>query len=71
MSKDIGKSGFELLTKELFESLKTRETRELKLRFGIDLGNLPDSDETAKRIDATRRRIHEIEDKALRVIGLK
>ena len=64
-------SGYHI--KEVLSSLTPRESKVLKLRFGIDMkgGNAKDTDgysleEVGKQFDVTRERIRQIEAKALR-----
>lgn len=59
--------------KEVLSSLTPRESKVLKLRFGIDMkgGNAKDTDgysleEVGKQFDVTQERIRQIEAKALR-----
>jgi DNA-directed RNA polymerase sigma subunit (sigma70/sigma32) len=52
--------------KEILDVLTRRESKVLRYRFGIDLGNDFMLEEIAKMYDVTRERIRQIEMKAIR-----
>jgi RNA polymerase primary sigma factor len=51
---------------EVLESLSAREARVLRLRFGLDDGNMYTLEEVGQKFGLTRERIRQIEGKALR-----
>jgi RNA polymerase primary sigma factor len=51
---------------EVLESLSPRESRILRLRFGLDDGNIYTLEEVGEKFGLTRERIRQIEGKALR-----
>jgi RNA polymerase primary sigma factor len=51
---------------EVLESLSPREARILRLRFGLDDGNMYTLEEVGEKFGLTRERIRQIEGKALR-----
>jgi RNA polymerase primary sigma factor len=53
-------------TQEVLESLTERETKVLKLRFGIGDGRDHTLEEVGQQFEVTRERIRQIEAKALR-----
>lgn len=59
-------SGLREATKEVLESLTTREAKVLRMRFGIDMNTDHTLEEVGKQFDVTRERIRQIEAKALR-----
>ena len=59
-------SGLRTATHEILESLTTRESRVLQMRFGIDMNTDHTLEEVGKQFDVTRERIRQIEAKALR-----
>ena len=58
-------------TKEILESLTSREIKVLRERFGIDKITQQSLDEAFKDFDITEERIREIEEKALRKLRKK
>ncbi|MFT5112018.1 MAG: RNA polymerase primary sigma factor [Parasphingorhabdus sp.] len=59
-------SGLREATHDILESLTTRESRVLQMRFGIDMNTDHTLEEVGKQFDVTRERIRQIEAKALR-----
>jgi len=53
-------------TKEVIVNLTAREAKVLRSRFGIDLSKDIDPDNANRQFEVTRKRIQEIEAKALR-----
>jgi RNA polymerase primary sigma factor len=51
---------------EVLTTLSPREARVLRLRFGLDDGNVYTLEEVGKKFGLTRERIRQIEGKALR-----
>jgi hypothetical protein len=67
MSDDDDKKEGPEITKELLEGLTAREAKALRDRFGEDVfKNDPTLEEVGKQFDITRKRIKEIEEKALK-----
>lgn len=58
--------GLQESTREILESLTTREAKVLRMRFGIDMNTDHTLEEVGKQFDVTRERIRQIEAKALR-----
>ena len=54
------------VTKEILDSLTTREAKVLRMRFGIEMNTDHTLEEVGKQFDVTRERIRQIEAKALR-----
>lgn len=61
VTKDLGES-----TNEILESLTERESKVLRMRFGIGMNTDHTLEEVGKQFDVTRERIRQIEAKALR-----
>ncbi len=59
-------SGLSESTRKLLSSLTVREAKVLRQRFGIDLSKNHSLEEVGKQFDITRKRIEEIEAKALK-----
>ena len=59
-------SGLREATTEVLESLTARESKVLRMRFGIDMNTDHTLEEVGKQFDVTRERIRQIEAKALR-----
>jgi RNA polymerase primary sigma factor len=53
-------------TREILDSLTTREAKVLRMRFGIEMNTDHTLEEVGKQFDVTRERIRQIEAKALR-----
>ena len=53
-------------TQEVLEGLTARESKVLRMRFGIDMNTDHTLEEVGKQFDVTRERIRQIEAKALR-----
>jgi RNA polymerase primary sigma factor len=53
-------------TKQILETLTTREAKVLRMRFGINMNTDHTLEEVGKQFDVTRERIRQIEAKALR-----
>jgi RNA polymerase primary sigma factor len=51
---------------EVLSTLSPREEQVLRMRFGLDDGNIHTLEEVGKAFDVTRERIRQIESKALR-----
>lgn len=60
---DDGLSG---ATRDVLSSLTARESKVLRMRFGIDMNTDHTLEEVGKQFDVTRERIRQIEAKALR-----
>ncbi|MDA3434738.1 RNA polymerase sigma factor RpoD [Acinetobacter baumannii] len=58
--------GLKEATREVLENLTERESKVLKMRFGIDMPTDHTLEEVGKQFDVTRERIRQIEAKALR-----
>ena len=54
------------VTKEILDTLTTREAKVLRMRFGIEMKTDHTLEEVGKQFDVTRERIRQIEAKALR-----
>lgn len=54
------------MTREILDSLTERESKVLRMRFGIDMNTDHTLEEVGKQFDVTRERIRQIEAKALR-----
>ncbi|MFN4324968.1 MAG: RNA polymerase sigma factor RpoD [Azonexus sp.] len=54
------------VTKEVLDTLTTREAKVLRMRFGIEMNTDHTLEEVGKQFDVTRERIRQIEAKALR-----
>ena len=54
------------VTKEILDTLTTREAKVLRMRFGIEMNTNHTLEEVGKQFDVTRERIRQIEAKALR-----
>ena len=54
------------VTKEILDTLTTREAKVLRMRFGIEMNTDHTLEEVVKQFDVTRERIRQIEAKALR-----
>lgn len=54
------------VTREILDSLTERESKVLRMRFGIDMNTDHTLEEVGKQFDVTRERIRQIEAKALR-----
>ena len=54
------------VTKEILDTLTTREAKVLRMRFGIEMNTDYPLEEVGKQFDVTRERIRQIEAKALR-----
>ncbi len=54
------------VTKDILDSLTTREAKVLRMRFGIEMNTDHTLEEVGKQFDVTRERIRQIEAKALR-----
>src|SRR5699024_11443478 len=52
--------------KEVLDSLTPRESKVLRMRFGIEMSTDQTLEEVGKQFDVTRERIRQIEAKALR-----
>ncbi len=59
-------TGLSEATKEVLASLTARESKVLRMRFGIDMNTDHTLEEVGKQFDVTRERIRQIEAKALR-----
>ncbi len=59
-------SGLSETTREVLSSLTSRESKVLRMRFGIDMNTDHTLEEVGKQFDVTRERIRQIEAKALR-----
>ena len=59
-------SGLSETTREVLSSLTGRESKVLRMRFGIDMNTDHTLEEVGKQFDVTRERIRQIEAKALR-----
>jgi RNA polymerase primary sigma factor len=59
-------SGLREATSEVLEGLTARESKVLRMRFGIDMNTDHTLEEVGKQFDVTRERIRQIEAKALR-----
>jgi RNA polymerase primary sigma factor len=59
-------SGLSEATREVLSSLTSRESKVLRMRFGIDMNTDHTLEEVGKQFDVTRERIRQIEAKALR-----
>ncbi len=59
-------SGLREATAEVLEGLTARESKVLRMRFGIDMNTDHTLEEVGKQFDVTRERIRQIEAKALR-----
>ncbi len=53
-------------TREVLDSLTSREAKVLRMRFGIEMNTDHTLEEVGKQFDVTRERIRQIEAKALR-----
>jgi len=53
-------------TRDVLDSLTTREAKVLRMRFGIEMNTDHTLEEVGKQFDVTRERIRQIEAKALR-----
>jgi len=60
------KSGLKNATQEVLVGLTPRESKVLRMRFGIDMNTDHTLEEVGKQFDVTRERIRQIEAKALR-----
>ena len=69
MDDDDKKPNLKLVTKELLEHFTESERREFKELYGIDLSESTSLENVAKQFDITRKRIKEIEAKALRKLN--
>ena len=58
--------GLKEATQEVLEGLTARESKVLRMRFGIDMNTDHTLEEVGKQFDVTRERIRQIEAKALR-----
>ena len=54
------------VTRKILDSLTERESKVLRMRFGIDMNTDHTLEEVGKQFDVTRERIRQIEAKALR-----
>jgi RNA polymerase primary sigma factor len=54
------------VTKDILDTLTTREAKVLRMRFGIEMNTDHTLEEVGKQFDVTRERIRQIEAKALR-----
>ena len=54
------------VTKEILDTLTTREAKVLRMRFGIEMNTDHTLEEVGKQFDVTRERIRQIEAKAIR-----
>jgi RNA polymerase primary sigma factor len=59
-------SGLSETTRDVLSSLTSRESKVLRMRFGIDMNTDHTLEEVGKQFDVTRERIRQIEAKALR-----
>ncbi|MDR2188465.1 MAG: RNA polymerase sigma factor RpoD [Azonexus sp.] len=59
-------AGLRDVTKEILDTLTTREAKVLRMRFGIEMNTDHTLEEVGKQFDVTRERIRQIEAKALR-----
>ena len=59
-------SGLREATSAVLEGLTARESKVLRMRFGIDMNTDHTLEEVGKQFDVTRERIRQIEAKALR-----
>ena len=59
-------SGLKNATRSILEGLTARESKVLRMRFGIDMNTDHTLEEVGKQFDVTRERIRQIEAKALR-----
>lgn len=59
-------TGLEEATRNVLANLTSRESKVLRMRFGIDMNNDHTLEEVGKQFDVTRERIRQIEAKALR-----
>jgi len=59
-------AGLKEATKDILDTLTTREAKVLRMRFGIDMNTDHTLEEVGKQFDVTRERIRQIEAKALR-----
>ena len=62
----LGEQEFKTVIQDLLDSVTPRESKVLKLRFGIDMGKEHTLEEIAKIMDLTREGIRQIEARALR-----
>ena len=58
--------GLREITEEVLDSLTPRESKVLRMRFGIEMNTDHTLEEVGKQFDVTRERIRQIEAKALR-----
>jgi RNA polymerase primary sigma factor len=59
-------TGLKSATRNILEGLTARESKVLRMRFGIDMNTDHTLEEVGKQFDVTRERIRQIEAKALR-----
>ncbi len=69
MSKDTDKPDLRLLSKEALKNLTAEEAKELRKIFGVDIDNTPNLEQIIKQFVETRKRIREIEEKALQKLN--
>jgi RNA polymerase primary sigma factor len=65
-SETANTTGLKNATKNILEGLTARESKVLRMRFGIDMNTDHTLEEVGKQFDVTRERIRQIEAKALR-----
>jgi len=65
-SETANTTGLKSATKNILEGLTARESKVLRMRFGIDMNTDHTLEEVGKQFDVTRERIRQIEAKALR-----
>ncbi|MCU7799873.1 MAG: RNA polymerase sigma factor RpoD [gamma proteobacterium symbiont of Lucinoma myriamae] len=65
-SETANTTGLKNATRNILEGLTARESKVLRMRFGIDMNTDHTLEEVGKQFDVTRERIRQIEAKALR-----
>lgn len=65
-SETANTTGLKSATRNILEGLTARESKVLRMRFGIDMNTDHTLEEVGKQFDVTRERIRQIEAKALR-----
>jgi len=65
-SETANTTGLKSATKNILEGLTARESKVLRMRFGIDMNTDHTLEEVGKQFDVTRERIRQIEAEALR-----
>ncbi len=65
-SEKANTTGLKSATRNILEGLTARESKVLRMRFGIDMNTDHTLEEVGKQFDVTRERIRQIEAKALR-----